>query len=211
MKTNQRKILALILIIIGIIAFLFGAWLLYGLLFGGSDSDLNLPEAGQDLNVTSREVVPQTYEAPVVIEGDSNFDETARGADLTEAINMANSVVSRMGSGTSQDGFLGYDDVMVDATPKFQAYLASEQLRMANDHPSTGELYGITTRVVSSKVISGANGTDRIVVLVQTQKAIDAGNRAKPTNVIYEEHQVSLLRQVNGEYLIDFIETKSVE
>jgi len=211
MQTTQRKIFAVILIIIGIVAFLFGAWLLYGLLFGDSDSDLNLPGAGQDLSVTGRDVEPQTFEAPVVVEGDSSFDDTARGADLTEALNKASSVVARIGSGTSQDGFLGYEDVMLDGTAKFQAYLQSEQLRMMQAHPVAGDLYGVTTRVISSKILDGENGSNEIVVVLQAQKAEDSGNRAKPNNVIYEKYTVTLLRQTDGDYLIDFIQTKIVE
>lgn len=212
MQTNQRKIFALILVIIGILAFLFGAWLLYGLLFGKSDSGLNLPGAGTDLNVNSREVPePQTYSAPVVVEGDSNFDAAARGTDITEAVNLASDTVARIGSGTSQNGFLGYSDALAAGTAKFQAYLESEQLRMKQLHPMQGDLYGVTTRSVSSKVLEGENGAEMIVVLIQTQKAEDAGDRSKPTNVTYEKHEVTLIRQATGEYLIDFIKTESVD
>ena len=208
MQTNNRKIFALILIIIGILAFLFGAWLLYGLLFGKPKSDLNLPGAGNDLNVNSRQVVePQTYEAPVLVEGDSSFTDTSRGSDLTEAVNLASDTVARIGSGTSQNGFLGYSDAMTSGTPKFQAYLQTEQLKMKQIHPASGDLYGVTTRSVSSKVIEGENGSTSIKVLIQTQKAEDAGNRAEPTNVFYEKNEVTLVRQATGEYLIDFIKT----
>jgi hypothetical protein len=206
MQTTKRRFLALILIFIGIIAFIFGAWLLYGLIFGDSDSDLNLPGAGNDLNVNTRIVEPQTYEAPVVVEGDSSFDDTAVGADITEALNKASGAVSRIGSGTSQDGFMGYDDVMVDGTAKFQAYLASEKLRMQTEYSASGDLYGITTRSIASKVVEGENGSDQIIVEIQSQKAIDAGNRSIPIDVVYEKHQVTLLRQSSGEYLIDFIQ-----
>jgi hypothetical protein len=211
MQTNNRKIFALILIIIGILAFLFGAWLLYGLLFGKSDSGLNLPGAGNDLNVNSRQVVePQTYEAPVVVEGDSGFTDTSRGTDLTEAINLASDTVARIGSGSSQNGFLGYSDAMPAGTAKFRAYLQAEQLRMKQVHPMEGDLYGITTRSISAKVLEGENGSNEIIVLIQTQKAEDAGDRSKPTNVVYEKNEVTLLRQSTGEYLIDFIKTELV-
>ncbi|MDF1497548.1 MAG: hypothetical protein P1P90_05845 [Patescibacteria group bacterium] len=211
MQTNQRKIFALILIIIGILAFLLGAWLLYGLLFGKPDSGLNLPGAGTDLNVNSRQIPePQTYEAPVALEGDSNFTNTSKGTDLTEAINLASDTVARIGSGTSQNGFLGYVDAMSAGTPKFQAYLQSEQLKMNQLYPMNGDLYGVTTRSISSKVLDGENGSDQIKVLIQTQKAEDAGDRSKPTNVSYEKHEVTLIRQATGEYLIDFIKTEIV-
>ncbi len=212
MQTNNRKIFALILIIIGILAFLFGAWLLYGLLFGKPSSNLNLPGAGNDLNVNSRQIPePQTYEAPVVIEGDSNFNNTSRGTDLTEAQNLASDTVARIGSGTSQNGFLGYSDAMAAGTPKFQAYLQTEQLKMKQMHPMNGDLYGVTTRSVSSKVLDGENGASEIMVLIQTQKAEDAGNRAEPTNITYEKHEVTLLRQAGGDYLIDFIKTEILD
>lgn len=205
--------MAIIMIIIGLAAFIFGAWLLWGLLFGGDeDGGLKLPGAGSDLTVTEREVPePQTYEAPVVIEGDSEFDATARASDLTEAQNLASDTIARIGSGTSQNGFLGYEDAMNAATPKLQAYLQSEQLRMQNEHPPEGELYGVTTRVIAADVIRGENGSDEIKVELQTQKAIDKGNRAEPVEVIYEKHVVTLLRQPTGEYLVDYITTEELD
>lgn len=210
MKTIQRRILAIIMIIIGLVAFIFGAWLLWGLLFGGGESRLpELPEAGKDMAVTERDVPePKTYEAPVMIEGESEFDELATASDLTEARNLAVDTIARIGSGTSQDGFLGYEDAMNSATPKLQAFLRSEQLKMKKEFPTEGELYGITTRVIASDVLEGGNGDDRLVIAIQTQKAIDKGNRAEPVEIVYEKHEVTLLRQADGEYLVDYISTE---
>lgn len=214
MQTDQRKFFAIILIIIGIAAFLLGAWLLYGLLFGGDEQGggPNLPEAGTDLSVTGREVPePQTFEAPVVVEGESTFDSTATGSDITEARNLAADTVARIGSGTSQNGFLGYEDAMSAATPKMRSYLASKQLEMQQFHPKDGELHGITTRVIASKVLEGGNGDNTIIIEIQTQKAVDNGDRAKPVEVIYEKHEVTLVRQEGGKYLVDYISTELLD
>ncbi len=212
MQTQQRKIFAIILILIGILALGFGLWLLYGMIFGGPKDELELPQAGNNLNVTSRDIPePQTYEAPVLAQGDSTFDETARGQDVVEATNRAVFVVSLIGSGTSQNGFLGYSDAMSYSTARFQDYLRTQQQEMKEYHPMNGDLYGITTKVLSSKVLSGENGSQTIVIELQAQVAEDAGDRSRPTKVYYKKFEVTMQKQTDGRFFVDYLQEQVME
>jgi len=212
MQTQQRKIFAIILIIIGILALGFGLWLLYGMIFGGSESQLNLPQASNQLNVTSREIPePQTFEAPILAQGDTTFDETARGQDVVEATNRAIFVAGLIGSGTSQNGFLGYTDAMTYSTARFRDYLRTQQREMQEYHPMDGDLYGITTKVLSSKVLSGENGSQSMVIELQAQVAEDAGNRSKPTKVYYKKIEVTMQKQADGRFFVDYLREEVME
>jgi hypothetical protein len=212
MQTQQRKIFAIILILIGILALGFGLWLLYGMIFGGPKDELVLPQAGNNLNVTSRDIPePQTYEAPVLAQGDSTFDETARGQDVVEATNRAVFVIGLIGSGTSQNGFLGYSDAMSYATTRFQSYLQTQQREMREYHPMNGDLYGITTKVLSSKVLSGENGSQTIVIELQAQVAEDAGDRSRPTKVYYKKFEATMQKQADGRFFVDYLQEEVME
>ncbi len=212
MQTQQRKILAIILILIGLLALGFGLWLLYGMIFGDAENQLDLPQAGNQLNVTSREVPePQTYKAPIVVQGDSTFDETARGQDVVEATNRAVFVVGLIGSNTSQSGFLGYSDAMAYSTTRFQEYLRTQQQEMREYHPMDGDLYGITTKVLSSQVLSGENGSQTIVIELQAQVAEDAGDRSRPTKVYYKKFEATMQKQADGRFFMDYLQEVVME
>jgi hypothetical protein len=212
MQTQQKKIFAIILILIGLLALGFGLWLIYSMIFGGEKDDLLLPQAGRDLTVTPRDIPePQTFQAPVVVQGDSIFDETARGADITEATNRAIFVIGLIGSGTSQNGFLGYTDALAYATPGFKAYLQTQQQQMRQYHPADGDLYGITTKVLSSKILSGENGSQSIVLELQAQVAEDAGDRSRPTKVYYKKFEVTMQRQADGSFLVNYLREEGMD
>jgi len=210
MPLLDRRKTAVILIVIGLIALAFGLWILVSMFLPPQTQTANTPAAGTQLPVTPRVTAPKTLAAPVIVQGTSTADANAHGTDLLEAANLASDAVSRMGSGTSQDGFMGYDDVLSFGTDNFRTTVQAEQQSMRKLHPAIGATYGVTTRAVSTKVLDGKNGAVKIVIQVKTQRAEDAGDRSRVTNITYWENVVTLLRQANGKYLVDEIASKQV-
>ncbi|MDD2785891.1 MAG: hypothetical protein PHS79_03290 [Patescibacteria group bacterium] len=201
MLLNRRRI-ALVLIVLGLLLLGFGAWILVGLLWPKTPGDQT---ANREPQIVQRDTQPQprTIALPTTVQGTSTGALTGEVSSIQDSLRKAGSVVSRMGSGTNQDGFLGYNDAMSDGTVSFRSYLTNEQRRLVEGHPLSAGLYGMTTRVVASSVVSGTEGAASIVVKVQSQKVEDAGDRSKPTNVSYEESTVTLLKQTDGAYLVD--------
>lgn len=208
MNLFERRNIAIVLIILGLIALGFGLWLLIGMFWPqGTSTGPNLPAAGNNLTITpGNKTPPRTISAPVLVQGTSTPESPPiQSSDMREAINFASDAVARMGSGSSQTGFLGYNDVLLMGTTRFQNYVRQEQKDMQTAHPATGPAYGVTTRVVSSKLVEGTDGADKAVVKIQAQTSIDAGDRGNPVSVNYYEYTVTLLRQTSGNYLIDEI------
>ncbi len=206
MNLFQRRNIAIALIIIGLIALGFGLWLLIGMFFPNvTGNEPNLPQAGNNLTITpGNKPEPRTIAAPVLVQGTSTPDsKPIQSSDMREAVNQASDAVARMGSGSSQTGFLGYEDVMLVSTERFSQFAKSEQSRIRTEHPATGPAYGVTTRVVSSKLVEGSEGSAKAVVELQAQRTEDAGDRGKPTAVNYYKYTVTLVRQTSGAYFID--------
>ncbi|MDD5438024.1 MAG: hypothetical protein PHC70_02665 [Patescibacteria group bacterium] len=202
----DRRRMALFLIGFGVLLLAFGIWILAGMLWPKKPADTT---GNREPQAIQRDIKPQPQTIALVpkVQGTSTAEQVSaqKVSDLQEAKRMAESVVARMGSGTSQDGFLGYDDAMQSGTSNFQAYLKAEQANLRAQHPISGPLYGITTRAVASSVTEGDEGSDKIVVKVQSQKVEDAGDRSKPTNIIYEVATVTFQRQPGGRYLVSDI------
>lgn len=201
MLLNRRRV-ALTLIVLGLLLLGFGVWILVGMLWPKNPGDQT---ANREPQIVQRDTQsqPRTISLPTSVQGTSTGASAGKVSSIQDALRKAASVVSRIGSGTNQDGFLGYNDAMTDGTLNFNAYLAGEQKRLVDEHPITGGLYGITTRVVATNVVSGTEGSETIVVKVQSQKVEDAGDRAKPTGVSYQESTVTLLRQSDGMYSVE--------
>jgi hypothetical protein len=204
MPIFDRRRMALSLIIFGVLLLAFGIWILAGMIWPKKPSDgTREPQAIQ------RDIKPQpqTIALQPKVQGTSTAEQvsTQQVSQFAEAKRRAESVVSRIGSGTSQDGFLGYDDAMQDGTASFQNYLKAEQNSLRTQHPASGPLYGITTRAIASSIIEGKDGDEKVVMKVQAQKVEDAGDRSKPTNVSYEDVQVTFQKQPGGKYLVDDI------
>ena len=205
MILNRRR-LALFLIGFGILLLAFGIWILAGMLWPKKPADTT---GNREPQAVQRDIKPQPQTIALVpkVQGTSTAEQVGaqKVSALQEAKRTAESVVSRMGSGTSQDGFLGYDDAMQNGTASFQEYLKAEQGSLRAQHPSAGALYGITTRVIASSITEGSEGDAKVVVKVQAQKVEDAGDRSKPTNISYEEVNVTFQKQLNGQYLVNDI------
>lgn len=120
--------------------------------------------------------------------------------------NRARSAVERIGSGSSRDGFLGYQDVLTEMTEAGRVALLAEQQRMREAHPATGPAYGITTRGVSSALTQGKVGDQTLVVKVEAIQSVDAGNPRAPVDMKGKRIDVTFQRQGEGSYLIEKLE-----
>lgn len=130
-----------------------------------------------------------------------SIDEILRGLE-----NRARAAVERVGSGSSQTGFLGYTDAKLDSTSSFSAKLMQEQDAMVAAHPASGPIYGISTRAASSHIADGKPGDDSLVATVQAVQTIDAGNPRQPTSTGGKQIIVTFAKQSDGSYLIDDME-----
>lgn len=214
MQVLNRRRIAIALLVLGVLLLIYGVYILIGLLW--SKKQTAQQQAGQpQVQIVQRTPphTPTTLAMPTTVQGTSTgLDvQNSKVPALGESLRRAESVVSRMGSGTSQDGFLGYDDVMMDGTYKFREYLKAERASMRGQHPPSGPLYGITTRTISSNVAEGTAESPKIVIKIQAQKTEDAGDRAKPTKISYFEAKIAFVKQANGTYLVDEIAVTPID
>lgn len=118
--------------------------------------------------------------------------------------NRARNVVERIGSGTSENGFLGYQDALLDATSAGQAALKAEQSRMQAAHPANGPLYTISTRAITSNATKGAFGDATIVFTVDAIQTVNGGTASQTT--LTKRITVTFAKQSDGSYLVDAAE-----
>lgn len=188
----ERNTKLLLLIVVGLILLGIGLWILLSPILLPKAQPPQVPATQQTI------VTPQTTStAPRVAPTISPV-----AANLKRLEDQAASFISRAGSGSSADGFLGYSDVMTGATPAYRATLLSEQAEMKKAHPATGSAFGLITRVVTSSAKNTALDAT-VTVIVQAQQAEDAGDPSKPTRVMYKEATVTMEKQSNGAYLVD--------
>lgn len=197
----ERRSKLLILIGIGLLLLAIGLWILFQPFLPQSQQPPALPEtATPNTNVTT----PTT--APVV-----RPPSQPTSPDLKQVEDLAASFVAREGSGSSAQGFLGYTDVLLNATPSYRETLKAEQLAMQRAHPAAGPWFGVVTRVVSTDSKGVVAGSSPISILVQVQRAEDAGNPSAPTSVTYQEATVTLEKQSTGGYLVSNVVWKTIQ
>lgn len=115
----------------------------------------------------------------------------------------ARAAVERIGSGASADGFLGYADVISDATANGRAALLAEQQAMQRQHPASGPTYGISTRALSSRRIEGAVGDATLVMHVEAIQRVDAGDPSHPLQIKGKRILVTFVKQSDETYRIE--------
>ena len=131
--------------------------------------------------------------------------------DVKRMEDLASIVVSRLGSGSSADGFTGYDDVLLNATPAYREILRTEQAALRKAHSATGPAFGISTRVVSVDSRGASSGAREAVIAVEVQRAEDAGNPASPTSVTYKKADVTFQKQADGTDLVASVVWKDIQ
>lgn len=212
MQLLTRRRMALFLIILGLVFLIIGAYFLIKLLWPEARPS-SVVDQPRDVQIVDRPVEPQTYALQTTVQGTSTAPQVLEQRSFSEqdVLLKAEAVVSRMGSGTSQDGFLGYLDVMIDGTPSFRAYIDRERARMMEQYPSSGQLLGLTTITASKSLSEGKIGDNQLVVKVLSVRYEDAGDRTKPIVTYNQESLVSLQKQADGSYLVDEVVTKKID
>lgn len=188
---KRTKLGLLILLALAVLA--FGIWYLFQPIIKQVQQPPTLPNEvtpSKDLPASSTQQIPVGSGGTVVPQ------------DVKQLQDLAKSFIARSGSGSSSDGFSGYDDVALSATLTERAALEKEQSDLQAAHPASGPLYGITTRVVSVTTVSGESGAAQMSFNLQTQRVEDAGNPSKPTSVTYKQATVTFERQPDGTYLV---------
>ncbi len=151
---------------------------------------------------------PKPANKPVVVPATPSGTPTPV-ADLSDVAklrmleNKARTVVERVGSGSNNTGFLGYEDVALDFTSAGQAVLKAEQAKLVAEHPARAASFGISTRVVSSHIRDAKWGDASILATVQAIQSEDAGNARIPTKSLGKKIEVTFLKQADGLYLIE--------
>lgn len=141
--------------------------------------------------------------APAPTAATNPSPELSAEARLMALENSAKNALERFGSGSSADGFLGYDDIRDQVTPGLWAELDAERQALRRDHPATGLPYGRTVKAVSSDSRGATFGDPSIVVTVQVLESTDEGNASAAKQARGRKATVSFVRQADGSYLMD--------
>jgi hypothetical protein len=198
----ERRTKFILLIVLAVAILAFGIWYLFQPIIRGVEQPPELPgqvTPGTGVTATSTRQPP----TPVT--------PTALPTDVKQIQNLSGIFVARLGSGSSGEGFSGYTDVLINATPAYQQVLRQEQTALRIAHPASGPAYGIVTRVVAIDPISANSGAAQMTFRVQVQQAEDAGDPSKPTRVLYKEATVTFDRQADGGYLVSNVVWKDIE
>ncbi len=212
MQLLTRRRIALFLIILGLLFLIIGAYFLIKQLWPQTRTPA-VSDQPRDVQIVDRQVEPQTYALPTTVQGTSTAPQVLEQRSFSEqdVLLKAEAVVSRMGSGTSQDGFLGYLDVLIDGTPAFRSDIENQRKQMMEQYPASGPLFGITTITASKALSQGKIGDDKLTVKVLSVRYEDAGDRTKPIVSYNQESLVTLLKQTDGSYLVSQVTTKKMD
>ncbi len=194
----EKRNKLILLIIAALILLAIGIWILLKPFLGTPEQPPSLPTG----------VTPSGAQPTIPTVG---ITPTVTPQDVKELEDLASAIVARVGSGSSMNGFKGYEDVLINATQSFRRKLISEQQALQKLHPVSGPAFGIVTRVVAVDGRSAVSGADVISFTVQAQQAEDAGNPASPTKVSYKEVTVTFVKQMEGGYLLDNLSWKDIE
>ncbi|MBU1032827.1 MAG: hypothetical protein ABII13_04135 [Patescibacteria group bacterium] len=188
-----------LLILLALLVLAIGLYILFQPLFERAAQPPDLPGGA-----TPGAFVPETPPTPIKT-------APAIPADIKQLSDRAAAFVERLGSGSNSEGFRGYEDVMLDAAPKFRQTLQQEQEIMVQTHPVLGPVYGVIARVVSVDNSQAKSGADIVPFILQTQIAEDVGDPGKPFKISYIEVTLSFEKQVDGSYLVNGLSRKPLE
>jgi hypothetical protein len=196
----SRRTKILLLILVSFLLLLLGLYLLFQPFLPNSIGGGRAPAAPTP---TAPYIPPSLPVIPTT--GTSAGVTTPIPDDLRVLQNQSRIVIERIGSGTSENGFLGYQDVLTQFTANGRTALLAEQRAMQEAHPATGKIYGISTHAAAARLSSGSSGSNEVVIIVEAVQGIDAGDPAHPTSTIAKRADLTFVRQSNGSYLVDRI------
>ncbi len=205
---SKRSKLALV-ILIALLLLLLGLYLLFSPFLqmrnAGTGEEFSVPNAS-DLPAAGSGQTGRPTASGQATEGGSATATAPRQPTEAEQLRSleyrARVAVERVGSGSSQSGFLGYSDLLVDSTEAFKPELKRLQQEMQAAHPLSGAVYGVSTRAVSSQIKDQKFGDDTLKAEVQAVQTYDAGNPRQPTGTAAKRIYVTFAKQADGNYLI---------
>lgn len=198
---KRTKLGLLILVALAILG--FAIWYLFQPLFKTVQQPPNVPN-----EVTPTTNLPSTSTQQIPVGGGAAVTVSQ---DVKALEDLAKKFVVRVGSGSSSDGFTGYDDMLINANASERIKLKSEQSALVTAHPARGPLYGMTTRFISIFTVSAQAGAANMTFRLTTQFNQDAGNPDQPTSVSYRDATVTFERQPDGTYLVSDLVWKDIE
>jgi len=211
MYQQNKKKMVLGLVIVAVILLLFGIYMLLTLFFSDTFSDigsLKLPGKGTSLSVNGRDK-PVVLEAKTVIKtSTSTIDQEMilEKQKLQDVVNVASDVVARIGSGSNQDGFRGYNDVLLSVDQGYRDILLKKQEDVIKKYPLEKGFMEMITRVLVKNVLIGSIGDNVIKIKLQGQYTEDDGEINNPYLVQYKEYVVIMKKQSNDKYFVSQIQ-----
>jgi len=211
MFQQNKKKMVLLLVLVAVILLLFGIYMLLNLFFPdtfNTSNGLNLPKKGTSLSVNSKKK-PVVLEAKTVLKTvttTKDIEASKKKQLLQDVINTATDVVARIGSGSNQDGFRGFSDVLLNVDSVYKKVLLDRQKKMLKKYPVEKGFLEMRTKVLIWRVVSGSVDSDLITISIQTQYTEDTGDISNPTLVQYKKYLVSMKKQDSGNYLVSNIE-----
>ncbi len=198
-RTKLAILILIVLLLLGV-----GLYLLLTPFFQQQPTDQTVPETTTTLQPSAS--LPSTPSQP-----SGQTETTTPVAPATPPPidpmkvleNKARTSVERIGSGSNQNGFLGYSDAMLDASLTFKEELQQEQASMVAAHPLSSGPYGISTRSISVKLTEGSIGDSKIVFTVEAIQNIDNGNPSTPVSTMAKKVTVTFVQATGNDYLLD--------
>lgn len=196
----QKRTRLAIVLLVGIALFLLGVWIFLSPLMQARQA-AQPPGLPENANGLESETPTRPREAPVPPMPAPEAKPTAESGMLALQ-NRARSLTERMGTGTADNGFLGYQDIVIDATANGRLALAAARKAMQVAHPP-GTPYGQTAKAVTAKTESGGFGQATISILMDVYVAENAGVPGQVTATSPHQVTMTFAKQVDGAYLID--------
>lgn len=132
-------------------------------------------------------------------------DDAARAgmsdAELTAVIVTAERFSERFGTFTNQDNFQNFQNLKVYATPAMQTWMdgfAQNEQKQFKDQNIA--FYGVTTKTLTSKVLSSRSDSIQVLVNTERREITDQSETPKITyqNIIVE------MKRVNNDWKVNF-------
>jgi hypothetical protein len=180
----NKRFLALLLAIAGLIALGLVVW--FVLLPAWSRTPaIPIPSPTGQNGQTGTQNPSVTSPAPSVAPEPGSPEERERLAQ--EALKRFSiDAVARSNSYSNVDGFASLQQAELDATSGRQAELKALRLTLSAAHPSPGPSWGVTTKALSARIISGTPvvSASSAVVTVQAQKTQTESGKEPQTSFV---------------------------
>lgn len=192
--SRRRKILIVIVILILVILALLYWFVLAPKYF-------NVPGGGTNTNATAP--LPPLALAPVNIPSAAPpvqvSDAEKLKSDLTR---LAAAFAERLGSYSNQSNFENLSDLKVLMTSKMQNWTDDFIAQSKASQGNNAVYFGVTTKAVSSNIITIDEGAGEATVLVSTQRREASGTMSDNVKIYYQDLELKF-KKISGEWKVD--------